>query len=62
MVGVKDRGALRVELKRCLLEMFFLRPVRMRLAPSARARRAVSNPMQALSPMTTVWPSSSSLR
>ena len=35
----------------------------MRLAPSGRARRAVSNPMQALPPMTTtVWPSSSGLR
>jgi hypothetical protein len=37
-----------------------LRPVRMTLAPSARARRAVSSPMPALPPMkTTVWPSSS---
>ena len=40
-----------------------LRPVRMTLAPSARARRAVSSPMPALPPMTTtVWPSSSGSR
>src|SRR5262249_35187372 len=40
-----------------------LRPVRMRLAPSTRARRAVSSPMPALPPMTTtVWPNSSGSR
>jgi hypothetical protein len=40
-----------------------LRPVRMTLAPSARARRAVSNPIPALPPMTTtVCPSSSGSR
>src|SRR3954468_19324539 len=40
-----------------------LRPVRMTPAPSARARRAVSRPMPALPPMTTmVCPSSSGWR
>ena len=40
-----------------------LRPVRMTLAPSARARRAVSSPMPELPPMTTtVWPTSSGTR
>src|SRR5262249_40928950 len=63
ILGVEGRGALRVELERCLLEAFRLRPVRMTLAPSARARRAVSSPMPALPPMTTtVWPSSSGSR
>src|ERR1700704_3235365 len=39
------------------------RPVRITLAPSARARRAVSNPMPALPPITTtVCPRSSSSR
>src|SRR5262249_559255 len=40
-----------------------LRPVRITLAPSARARRAVSSPMPALPPMTmTVWLSNSGSR
>src|SRR5262249_46384269 len=39
------------------------RPVRITLAPSARARRAVSNPMPALPPITTtVCPRSSGSR
>src|SRR5262249_34634148 len=40
-----------------------LRPARMTLAPSARARRAVSSPMPELPPMTTtIWPSNSGSR
>ena len=60
IVGIEGRGALGAEFARRLFEAFAIAPVRMMLAPSARARRAVSRPMPALPPMmTTIWRSSS---
>jgi hypothetical protein len=60
IVRVESCGTLRVQLERRLLEALGLRPARITLAASARARRAVS---RALPPMTTtIWPRSSGLR
>ena len=61
IVGIEGRGALGAEFARRLFEAFAIASgERMMLAPSARARRAVSRRMPALPPMmTTVWRSSS---
>src|SRR5438552_1600203 len=62
--GVEGRGTqgINLTLAACWRRSAF-RPVRITLAPSARARRAVSNPMPALPPITTtVCPRSSGSR
>src|SRR5438105_15399604 len=46
--GVEGRGAQRLEFPRGAPQTLGIPPVRITLAPSARARRAVSNPMPPL--------------
>ena len=61
--GIEGCGTQGINLTGGVLEGSAFRPVRITLAPSARARRAVSNPMPALPPITTtVCPRSSGSR